>query len=168
MRGWRVRQRPRPYHVGHTGSRLITEVKQRRARLVLAWVTGWEYRVPRPFCFVSSHSSACRCCPFCSRPPAARQNHQTQGAQGGKARTLSHTSTYIHSHCRTRTPDCLEPAESALLLSVPVGAAALHMSTGLSQQWPQLANCPSNAAAWKSLWIRPRARLASPDRDKCR
>lgn len=35
----------RPYHVGNTGSRLITEVKQRWARLVLAWVTGWEYRV---------------------------------------------------------------------------------------------------------------------------
>lgn len=35
----------RPYHVEYTGSRLITEVKQHRARLVLAWVTGWEYRV---------------------------------------------------------------------------------------------------------------------------
>ena len=35
----------RPYHVEHTGSRLITEVKQRRARLVLGWVTAWEYRV---------------------------------------------------------------------------------------------------------------------------
>ena len=36
----------RPYHVEYTGSRLITEVKQRRARLVLGWVTAWEYRVP--------------------------------------------------------------------------------------------------------------------------
>lgn len=36
----------RPYHVENTGSRLITEVKQRRARLVLGWVTAWEYRVP--------------------------------------------------------------------------------------------------------------------------
>lgn len=44
--------RPRPYHVGNTGSRLITEVKQRWARLVLAWVTGWEYRVLRPFLFL--------------------------------------------------------------------------------------------------------------------
>ena len=35
----------RPYHAENTGSRLITEVKQHRARLVLAWVTGWEYRV---------------------------------------------------------------------------------------------------------------------------
>ena len=35
----------RPYHVGNTGSRPITEVKQRWARLVLAWVTGWEYWV---------------------------------------------------------------------------------------------------------------------------
>ena len=28
-----------------TGSRPITEVKQRRARLVLGWVTAWEYLV---------------------------------------------------------------------------------------------------------------------------
>ena len=35
----------RPYHVEYTGSRLITEVKQRRARLVLGWVTAWESRV---------------------------------------------------------------------------------------------------------------------------
>ena len=34
-----------PYHVESTGSRLITEVKLRRAGLVLAWVTGWEYPV---------------------------------------------------------------------------------------------------------------------------
>ena len=32
----------RPYHVESTGSRPITEVKQRRARLVLGWVTAWE------------------------------------------------------------------------------------------------------------------------------
>ena len=35
----------RPYYVESTGSRPITEVKQRRARLVLGWVTAWEYRV---------------------------------------------------------------------------------------------------------------------------
>ena len=35
----------RPYHAENTGSRPITEVKQRRARLVLGWVTAWEYRV---------------------------------------------------------------------------------------------------------------------------
>ena len=35
----------RPYHVENTSSRLITEVKQRRARLVLGWVTAWESRV---------------------------------------------------------------------------------------------------------------------------
>ena len=35
----------RPYHVENTGSRPITEVKQRRARLVLGWVTAWEYLV---------------------------------------------------------------------------------------------------------------------------
>ena len=33
----------RPYHVENTGSRPITEVKQRRAWLVLGWVTAWEY-----------------------------------------------------------------------------------------------------------------------------
>ena len=43
--------RQRPYHVENTGSRPITEVKQRRAWLVLAWVTGWEYHVPKPFVF---------------------------------------------------------------------------------------------------------------------
>ena len=32
-------------HVESTGSRPITEVKQRRARLVLGWVTSWEHRV---------------------------------------------------------------------------------------------------------------------------
>ena len=35
----------RPYLVEHTSSRPITEVKQLRARLVLGWVTAWEYRV---------------------------------------------------------------------------------------------------------------------------
>ena len=37
--------RQRPYHVESTGSRPITEVKQRRARLVLGWVTAWEHWV---------------------------------------------------------------------------------------------------------------------------
>lgn len=41
----KVLERLRPYHVENTGSRPITEVKQRRARLVLGWVTAWEYRV---------------------------------------------------------------------------------------------------------------------------
>ena len=35
-----------PYHVESTSSRLITEVKQHRAALVLGWVTAWEYAVP--------------------------------------------------------------------------------------------------------------------------
>src|SRR5258705_4586427 len=34
-----------PYHVECTGSRPITEVKQRRARSVPGWVTAWEHRV---------------------------------------------------------------------------------------------------------------------------
>ena len=33
------------YHVEHTSSRLITEVKQHWAELVLGWVTAWEYSV---------------------------------------------------------------------------------------------------------------------------
>ena len=37
--------RQRPYHVEHTSSRPITEVKQRWAWLVLGWVTAWEHRV---------------------------------------------------------------------------------------------------------------------------
>ena len=35
----------RPYHQKNTGSRLITEVKSGRAKLVLEWVTAWEYFV---------------------------------------------------------------------------------------------------------------------------
>ena len=44
-RAARAGQCLRPYHVENTGSCPITEVKQRRARLVLGWVTAWEYRV---------------------------------------------------------------------------------------------------------------------------
>ena len=36
----------RPYHAERTGSRPITEVKQRRASSVLGWVTAWEHGVP--------------------------------------------------------------------------------------------------------------------------
>ena len=32
-----------PYHIERNGSRLITDVKQRFAALVLGWVTTWEY-----------------------------------------------------------------------------------------------------------------------------
>ena len=41
----------RPYHVENTGSRPITEVKQRRAWLVLRWVTAWEHHVLYTFLF---------------------------------------------------------------------------------------------------------------------
>ena len=42
----KLNNRQRPYHVGTTGSRSITKVKLRRARLVvLGWVTAWEHRV---------------------------------------------------------------------------------------------------------------------------
>ena len=43
--------RQRPYHVENTGSRLITEVKQRWAWLVLGWVTAWEHQVLLSFFF---------------------------------------------------------------------------------------------------------------------
>ena len=35
----------RPYHVEYIGSRPITEVKQRRAWLVLRWVTASEHHM---------------------------------------------------------------------------------------------------------------------------
>jgi hypothetical protein len=35
----------RPYHGEHTSSRLITEVKHHRAKVVLGWVTAWEFLV---------------------------------------------------------------------------------------------------------------------------
>ena len=38
--------RLRPYHDEYTRSRLITEVKHRRARIVLGWGTAWEHLVP--------------------------------------------------------------------------------------------------------------------------
>ena len=38
---WPFQRRSGPWHVGHTGSHLNTEVKQRWARLVLGWVTVW-------------------------------------------------------------------------------------------------------------------------------
>ena len=46
----------RPYHVESTGSRPITAVKQRWARSVLAWVTGWEYRVSPAFNNQTTHN----------------------------------------------------------------------------------------------------------------
>ena len=39
----------RPYHVENASSRPITEAKQRRAQLVLGWVTAWEYWVLQTF-----------------------------------------------------------------------------------------------------------------------
>ena len=44
--------RQRPYHIEHTSSRPITEVKQCWARLVLGWVTAWEHWVLLAFIFV--------------------------------------------------------------------------------------------------------------------
>src|SRR5258705_464465 len=42
QRYWRISLRQRSYHREYTGSRPITEVKLRWARLVLGWVTAWE------------------------------------------------------------------------------------------------------------------------------
>ena len=42
----------RPYRVECTGSLLTSEVKRRKARLVLGWGTAWEHpRVLPAFCF---------------------------------------------------------------------------------------------------------------------
>lgn len=38
---------PLPYQIRNTSSGTITEVDQSRSRLVLAWVTDWEYRALR-------------------------------------------------------------------------------------------------------------------------
>ena len=46
----------RPYHAECTGSRLITEVKQHWAGLVLGWVTAWEYPVLQVFLHASNGS----------------------------------------------------------------------------------------------------------------
>ena len=43
----------RPYHAERTGSRPITEVKQRRASSVLGWVTAWEHGVLLALTFLS-------------------------------------------------------------------------------------------------------------------
>ena len=56
----------RPYHVENTGSRPITEVKQRRAWLVLRWVTAWEHHVLYTFFYPRNFrnffmSVYCRC-----------------------------------------------------------------------------------------------------------
>ena len=45
----------RPYHVEHTSSRPITEVKQHWARIVLGWETAWELRVLLAFFFKSGY-----------------------------------------------------------------------------------------------------------------
>ena len=37
--------RQRPYHVEHSASRPISEVKQRWVWLELGWVTAWEHQV---------------------------------------------------------------------------------------------------------------------------
>ena len=44
-RNWWLGLCQRPYHVEHTASRPISEVKQRWVWLVLGWVTAWEYQM---------------------------------------------------------------------------------------------------------------------------
>ena len=53
------KHRQRPYHVEHTSSRPITEVKQHWAWLVLGWETAWEYRVLLFFFFLIPESIFC-------------------------------------------------------------------------------------------------------------
>ena len=45
-------------------SRPATEVKQRRARLVLGWVTAWKYRVPQTFQMLISSLLSVFCIKF--------------------------------------------------------------------------------------------------------
>ena len=45
----------RPYHVEHTSSRPITEVKQHWARIVLRWETAWELLVLLAFLHFQYH-----------------------------------------------------------------------------------------------------------------
>ena len=45
------------YHVEYTSSRLITEVKQHWAELVLGWVTAWEYSVLQTFFYIFFYNS---------------------------------------------------------------------------------------------------------------
>lgn len=52
----------RPYHRSSTGSRLITEVKQGWAALVLGWVTAWEHAVLYAFYAAFIHLFWVRCC----------------------------------------------------------------------------------------------------------
>ena len=52
------------YHVDNASSRPLTEAKQRRARLVLRWVTTLEARVPFFFHFSPHHRT-----PFSYTPP---------------------------------------------------------------------------------------------------
>src|SRR5580765_3983313 len=69
----------RPYHVECTGSRQITEVKQRWAWTVLGWETAWEHQVLLAFEGVSGTRQVCRC-----------SNHAT-------------FYTHTHTHARGRT-----------------------------------------------------------------
>ena len=61
--------RRRPYHVEYTGSLPTSEVKRRRARLVLGWGTAWEHlRVSSAFARINARATI-----GASLPPA-REN----------------------------------------------------------------------------------------------
>ena len=85
----------RPYHVENTGSRPITEVKQRWARLVLAWVTGWEYRVLPAFDTPHTHYTTSHTL-FAKPTP---QHHPTAPHPTATIRhqTLHYTQTFCQS-----------------------------------------------------------------------
>ena len=66
-----------PQHAERTPSRPIWEVKQRRAPLVPACVSGWEYRVPKPdaFAALGSPSNLVMCIHRNARMLLAKRGH---------------------------------------------------------------------------------------------
>ena len=80
----------RPHHVESTGSRPITEVKQRRAWSVLGWVTAWEYQVSYIF-FVFSYSFTL--CPTIT-PPFPHKNPSQKVKKKKKKWKKKHTHTH--------------------------------------------------------------------------
>ena len=88
--------RQRPYRVECTGSLPNSEVKRRRARLVLGWGTAREdLRVLLAFRF-SLLSSAGRHQPNTQRPPGNAQDHPPT--------THTHTQTETRTHTHTLLP----------------------------------------------------------------
>ena len=89
-----------PQHAERTPSRPIWEVKQRRAPLVPACVSGWEYRVPKPEAFAQSQllplpgplgkssSAVSTCMPERLGIPRAQAKRFCAAAAGAAARPI--------------------------------------------------------------------------------